>query len=640
MKIAYKHLVKHIADKPSLEDISKRLFQLGHEHEIHDGIFDMEFTPNRGDCLSINGLLRDLTVFYDVAFNVNIFEGDLPELSFDFHNHSIESCPLISFLKIEIDGQVKSYNGDLQHYHDTFSIKKNNFFSDISNYISYETGQPTHCYDYEKIGKSLSLQKINEVKPFKTLLGKELQLNGTNLVFVDDKNEIINLAGIMGGKSTACSLNTRSVLVECALFNPEDIIGKSIKYDIYSEAAHKFERGVDPQSHEMVLRRFIAIVQDHSNITNIEFNTFRYQKDKEKKIPFDTKKINQIIGINISDNEYINFLTKLEFKVNNNEIIIPSFRNDIFSSNDLAEEVARVIGYDKISRQPINIPESPSRPSPDQEKKLKSFLVDNGFYEVINNSFISEGIKDSIKVDNPLDSNRKFIRTELKNSLINNLLFNERRQKDSIKLFEISDTYSGLNNFKKQKKLGVIASGRVGKNYLEFSKKIDKNYIENIFKDIFDLSMFNIENISRESLSSKIKSQIIYLEIDLDKNDYHFENNISSHQEIFKDFKKYSPISDFPVSTRDLSFSIENFKYCETLENLLINYKHELLIDVYVFDYFLNQKNSEIKMGFRFTFQNKMKTITDEEVDAVIDGIIKKSMQIEYVNLPGLKHDK
>ena len=157
MKIAYKHLVKHITDKTSLEDISKRLFQLGHEHEIYDGIFDMEFTPNRGDCLSVNGLLRDLSVFYDVAFNVNIFEGDLPELSFDFHNDSIESCPLISFLKIEIDDRVKSYNGDLQHYHDIFSIKKNNFFSDPDyllvkeKYFSPSVGSATIISSYEKI---------------------------------------------------------------------------------------------------------------------------------------------------------------------------------------------------------------------------------------------------------------------------------------------------------------------------------------------------------------------------------------------------------------------------------------------------------------------------------------------------------
>ncbi|MDB2582775.1 phenylalanine--tRNA ligase beta subunit-related protein, partial [Gammaproteobacteria bacterium] len=245
MKIAYSHLVQHIKENPSIKQISDSLFQLGHEHEIDGGIFDMEFTPNRGDCLSINGLLRDLVAFYTVNLDHEIHSEKLNELSLDFENLSKEICSQISFLKLEIDQIPETYIGSLGNYFLDLSLNKNNFFTDISNYLSYETGQPTHCYDANTINGKLIFHEIDGDEEFETLLGKKITLRGKNPVF-SLNNEVINLAGVVGGKSTSCSVNTKTVIVECAFFQPEAIIGKSVKYDIQSEASHKFERGVDP----------------------------------------------------------------------------------------------------------------------------------------------------------------------------------------------------------------------------------------------------------------------------------------------------------------------------------------------------------------------------------------------------------
>jgi len=159
MKIAYSHLVQHLEENPSIEQISDSLFQLGHEHEIDGGIFDMEFTPNRGDCLSINGLLRDLAVFYTVASNQDIFTEKLNELLIDFENLSESICTQISFLKLEIDEVPEIYKDSLGDYFLDLSLNKNNFFTDVSNYLSYETGQPTHCYDANTIKVSYSSTK-------------------------------------------------------------------------------------------------------------------------------------------------------------------------------------------------------------------------------------------------------------------------------------------------------------------------------------------------------------------------------------------------------------------------------------------------------------------------------------------------
>ena len=178
MKIAYSHLVEYIQDKPTIEQVSEKLFQLGHEHEIEGNIFDIEFTPNRGDCLSIKGLLRDLAVFYKIEFNQKIYNEQLAELNIDFENHSKYICPKISFLKLEIDKVPEQYKEYLENYFSDLCLNKNNFFTDVSNYLSYETGQPTHCYDANKINNKLVFHELDTNEEFKTLLGKKIKLSG------------------------------------------------------------------------------------------------------------------------------------------------------------------------------------------------------------------------------------------------------------------------------------------------------------------------------------------------------------------------------------------------------------------------------------------------------------------------------
>ena len=182
MKVSYSHLVSQIKENPSIEMISESLFQLGHEHEIDGDILNMELTPNRGDCLSINGLLRDLSAFYTVDFK-KIYSKKIEKLELDFENLSQNTCPKISFLKIEIDNIPREYNQYLDDYFLKLNLNKNNFFTDISNYLSYETGQPTHCYDASKINGKLVLQESEINKEFLTLLDKKITLTSKNFFF-------------------------------------------------------------------------------------------------------------------------------------------------------------------------------------------------------------------------------------------------------------------------------------------------------------------------------------------------------------------------------------------------------------------------------------------------------------------------
>jgi phenylalanyl-tRNA synthetase beta chain len=633
MKINYQDLLNFLSDRPSKEDLSQKLFQLGHEHEINGDIFDMELTPNRGDCLSLIGLARDLGVFYGKSNPIDIFIGDIEPLQINFENLSPKDCPKISFLEIEIEESKVEYKPYLENYFNTIGVNKTNLFTDISNYISYELGQPTHCFEGESIKTKLTFENRECNSTFKTLLNSEVTLQGSNCVFSLD-DEIISLAGVMGGASTACSTKTKKVLVECAYFNPESIIGKSVKYNLISDAAHKFERGVDIASQEMVLRRFINVTQDHAKIKSIKLKSIQDGHRQRRTIPIDVNKINKILGTTLDSNEYVRHLKGLGFKILNS-IKIPSYRHDIKTSNDLAEEIARVIGYNNIKSVPIKLNKITKDSNNDKVAKLESLLVNNGFTEVINFPFTSKKEKESINIDNPLDSNRSSFRTSLRDSLINNLLYNERRQKESIKLFEISDIYTKDKEIKQQKKLGLIVSGRVGNNHNDFSKKLDNKYLKNLLVTDLGEDVFEITEIHRNTLDTKKKDKIYYVEIslrDMPKSSFlKLRANKKSSS-----FVTYKPVSEYPSSTRDFSFSIDDLHKVNTVITMLDEVSDEIIKDSFIFDFYKNDKTKVVKLGFRCIFESHLKTLSDIEINNKVQEILSPILKLDGVSIPGM----
>ena len=633
MKIAYKHLLSCIDSKPQISQISKKLFQLGHEHEIENQIFDVEFTPNRGDCLSLHGLLRDLSVFYDTDINVDLYKDNIKTFKLNFKNEASDSCPSITFLKIKIKNQPSEYKEYLERYFDDFKLKKVNFFSDVSNYIAYELGQPLHCYDYEKIDGKISLTHNNFESKFTPLLKKEIQLNDSDLIFKNN-DHIINLAGIIGGLNTSCSENTKTALVECAYFRPESIIGKALKYNINTEASHKFERGVDPNCHDKVLRRFIKIIEDHTEIESIQLDDTNTRNFNQKELEVDLPKIEKILGYKIKKEDYFNILDKLGFKINK-YIEVPSYRTDISDQNDLAEEFARVIGYDNMPVRELVLPSIESNKKDNPVEGFKGFLIQNGFNEVINIPFTPLKIKENIKIINPLDSNKNCMRSNIVDSLVENLLYNEKRQKDSIKLFEISNLYTlEKNEIIKRQKIAIIISGRQGYDPSTFSKNLDKSYLINLLdKCEFNPNDYIIE-IDRQSINSKIKNKIFAIEINTDNLPNNFNEFIPKYK--FSDIK-FTNFSEFPSCSRDLSFSIKDESKLNDFLAKVEEINSDYLRHFFMFDFFENKKNQTIKIGYRFIFQSNDRTLRDQEVKIILEKILKPILKIESVSVPGLE---
>ena len=645
MKIVYSHLLNFLEEKPSLEELSDKLFQLGHEHEIEGEVVDLEITPNRGDCLSLKGIARDLNYFYKADLDTEHYDADIQESNLVFENKAEDLCPNISFVEIEIEGKIKDYAPYLENYFKDLKLNKNNLFTDISNYLAYETGQPTHCYDASRINGPLVLEKRNKQEKFKTLLGSEIELKGENLVFTIN-DVAVDLAGTMGDESTSCSEDTTKVLVECAYFKPEEILGKARQYNLNSEASYKFERGVDFLAQEKVLRRFIAVVADHAQIKSLALKTEQRKVDRTK-VKFDSDRLNQIIGTELTETEQKNYLNSLYF-MTEDKVVVPSHRSDVDQLNDLAEEITRMIGYDNIASKTLALPVKAKKIEANFEELCRDFLVNNGFFEVVNFPFNNNKDDSAISVDNPLDKQRSKMRVCITKSIKENVVFNQNRQKDSIKLFEFSDIYTKNGN---ENKLAVIVSGKTNKNFKEFNAQLDYSYLKGLIKTIFseilgrelnfeldqsqnydlyekvycnDLHIGRIGKLSKEFVGSKTKTPVFSFEI--------ATNNLKLPT------KKQSRISDYPASYRDLSFSLDNYENLEQLATLIKKYKEssELMVDCFVFDLFENKKQNLLKVGYRFKFQALENNITDEETEAVMNPLIKESLQIDGINIEGL----
>ena len=476
-------------------------------------------------------------------------------------------------------------------------------------------------------------------------MGSEIELEGDNLVFTVN-GVAIDLAGTMGDKSTSCSKTTSKVLVECAYFKPEEILGKARKYNLTSEASYKFERGVDYLAQEKVLRRFIAIVQDHVKVKSCAIKSEQRKTDL-LSIKFDSLKLNKVIGTDLTDEEQKEILESLYFEVSN-VVKVPPHRSDVDQINDLAEEITRMIGYDNIAPKALSLPVKTKTISPNFETSCRNYLVNCGFFEAINFPFNDTVDESAISVDNPLDKQRSKMRVCITKSLKENVVYNQNRQKDSIKLFEFSDIYTKDGN---ENKLAVIVSGKTNKNFKEFNAQLDYSYLKGLIKTIFseilgkelnfeldqsqnyDLyekvycneeRIGRIGKLSKEFVGSKTKTPVFSFEITT--------NNLKLPT------KKQSRISDYPASYRDLSFSLDNHENLEKLSTLIKKYKEssELMVDCFVFDLFENKKQNLLKVGYRFKFQALENNITDEETEAVMNPLIKESLQIEGINIEGL----
>ncbi|MDA0986394.1 MAG: phenylalanine--tRNA ligase subunit beta [Bacteroidetes bacterium] len=636
----------------------------------NDIIFDIALTPNRGDCLNHFGIARELAAKLNkkltlpiILINENISKE---KIKFKIEINS-NNCPLY-LARIISDVKIQESPDWLKTRLSSIGIRSINNIVDVTNYVMHEIGQPLHAFDLDKIsGSKIIVKDSKKGEKFKTLDDKTHNLNdGT--IMICDSNQSVAIGGIMGGSYSEISRSTKNILLEAAIFNSTSI-RKSSKYlGIQTDAATRFERGIDNSKIIWALNRASQLIALTSNGKIVsEIYASGKSKNSNKSITLTFEKLNSYLGFEIPKVKVKKYLNSLELKVlsftkDKIECSIPSHRNDIEQDVDLIEEISRIHGYDFIpSSNEVHYHFSNFQ-NKDEEviNGLKNYFTSIGLNEICTNSFIKQKVakkfgSNFVKVDNPISTDLEILKSNLIPTMLEIISLNKNKGTNDLQLFEIgtvyekSESYKTGNNildYKESQQLLIAFTGNCqNKTWYQSERNFDLfdikgivdqispkylgekvNYLESnkseVNSVIFTINLGNvcfgkIGVISKNILNDfGLIDDVFYAEIDLEKFLKLTEKYI----------KKYTPIPRFPGIKRDLAILIPNNLNYNYIKEIINKYSNELLEHHEIFDlYSSNEFGKGVKsIGISLFYQSLERTLTEQEVDLNVNKIINK----------------
>jgi len=632
IKITYSWLLEYLDTDVDPYEIQKYLSLCGPSVETvnkvgDDYVFDIEITSNRVDMASVFGVAQEASaILPQFGKKANLKFNPLTEYTFDKINtkyankYSLkvtlkdkELCSRFSALVFE-NIKIKPSPEKISKRLTLCGIRSINSVVDISNYLMLSLGQPVHVFDFDQIKKStMIMRKSNKGEKIVTLDEKEVTLPGNDIIIEDGEGRLIDLCGLMGAANSAVSTKTKNVLLFVQTYNKDFIRKSTMTTGQRTEAATLFEKGLDPERVEPTLAYGTELLEEFaegkvaSQLINIYPEPYQ-----EKKVDLDYESFKKIIGIDISKEEVNKILSGLGFKIYNNEIGVPSWRQfDINIKEDLVEEVARIYGYNILPNklQPVVYLKQPE----EIEKlfkiqlRIKYLLKHLGLNEVLNYSMISKstifennlGIEDHLRLSNSISEDIEYLRNSLVPSLVKNVKDNTRK-KDVIKLFEIAKVYLPRKNDLPEEpyKLGIVTNT----DYLDL-----KGIVESILKEL------NIINYTFEKATDKYFSLKVNLLIDnqnagyLVKKDSVFiaELNLKDLINAYRSFPKYRPLNPYAVIKLDKTFALTDNLTYDVIQRSARQSK--LLQKIEVVTLFKN------KLTLRFYYSALNRNITEEE---------------------------
>tara|TARA_E500000331_G_scaffold150244_1_gene146174 strand:+ start:7818 stop:10217 length:2400 start_codon:yes stop_codon:yes gene_type:complete len=634
--------------------------------ELNDYILDFGITPNRGDCLSALGIAREVSVLMDLDIVSDLFDiedNQVQAASLNGITVKSNSDSLRRYCLIEIDDiKVTESPFWLKNFLAKFNISSINNVVDCTNYFMLLFGHPIHAFDRNKISTDKIVISDKKDAEIQTLSGEQVKLN--DVLAILDSDKPIAIAGIVGGIDSSVTFKTQKVLIECASFSPSTIRKNSKKLNISTESSFRFERDVPPYTTKMNILVAANLIKNicGGTISKEYIDTEPNLKNKTT-INLNFDRLKKVIGIQIDNQEVIKILKSLN--INSVELSKldgvfepPYYRSDLKSDQDLIEEVARIKGIDNIPLSPPNIPITHFPKMSFQnfrriKKNIRSTLLNEGFSEVINFSFLDKSIlknfdSKSLKIVNPLSSDSETLRTSLLPSVLQNFLYNINHGFESIRLFELGKIFLSENGSTEKEQL-VFLSTEIRENSFWNKDKIDfyeiKGSLFMLLKNLnldlknisLDSNLSNYQNVFHPGKSCEvfynhesigflgeihpeflndlgIKKVVIGSIVELDK--------IS---ELKIDIKKMQKFTNFPQVKRDISLLVDDKVESGEILTSIMNSKVNILRDVKLFDYFKNEKigDSKVSLSFSLVFESFEKTLQDDEVVKAMEKIIK-----------------
>ncbi len=642
---------------------------------LNDKIIDVDLTPNRADCLSVEGIARDIAAISNLTskqpFSLIKTTKNF-ECSQKITINDNNACPKY------LGTTITNYNTQattpiwMKQRLERSGITPKDFIVDITNYVLIELGQPMHAFDADKLVGDIVVRYAHANEKLITLDNKQLTLNEQSLVIADDTGAIA-LAGIMGGLTSAVSATTKRIFFECANFSPLAITGKARQYGLHTDSSHRFERGVDAFLPEKALERALQLFSDIaggdiSKITSVINYKNLY---KPQVIQLRPARITKLLGIAIDNLTIEKIFTSLNFTINKNNdgwsILAPTYRYDIAIEADLIEEIGRIYGYNNLPE--INL-EAPTRLSTITETaqdlyQIKKLLIAQGFFEIITYSFVDEVLQQklipsvaAINLKNPISDDMKSMRTSLFTGLLNTIAYNQNRQQTSLKLFEAGLVFINkdgtIKNLIQQPMLaGAMVGSLQSTNWTGKSKDIDfydmKAQVEAILatchltgKVTFIAKKIDIFHPGQSAIIIQDGKQIgtlgqlhPALVKDAGVTGKVFLFDLKQNAILKLTIPKATVISKFPEVQRDLAFVVEQDLPVQNLLDALQSINSPLLKSIDVFDVYQGEGLEENKRSIALTFkmQHQTRTMQDEEIDNLVISLIKLAKKTVFAEL-------
>ena len=620
--------------------------------QMDDGVIDFELTANRGDLLSILGMAYEAGAIYDKKVkDVDLKHKESGEdINKTFKTEvKTENCSKLLVKKVE-NVKIEESPIFIKNRLIASGIRPINNVVDISNYVMLELGQPLHFYDADKLGNKLVVRMAEDGEKLTTLDNVERTLTSEDIVIADATHGV-GLAGVMGGLETEVETDTKNIIIESAIFDSVKV-RKTSKKIVRSEASNRFEKGLDPERTTMAIERACKLLEEYAGGTVVT-GTIEYDKtnNKEKEIEITFQNINDVLGTVIPNEEILNVFRKLGFtyKVNGEtiKVTVPTRRLDISIKEDLIEEVSRIYGVDNIEGK---LPIVPMRKgSYDKtQREIRNKMIALGLketltYVLINDKEVNGYTLDKfepLKLLDPITEDRNTLRYSIIPSLYKVYEYNKAREQKDISIFEIGKGfYKKGEVYGEDTKLCVLMSGKYSTG-LNNNKNVDFYVIKGIAEEILDYlgyagrysfmkqempkemhpgqsAMINV-NGSNIGMIGKIhpsvtKDDVYVLEINLDEL---FTKKVGK--------MKYKEFSKFPSINKDIALVVDKKSVSKDIEKVIKSAGGSLLTNIEVFDVYtgVGVGIDKKSIAYSLTFSDMKKTLTDEEINGLMDKII------------------
>jgi phenylalanyl-tRNA synthetase beta chain len=678
MKVPLSWLKDFVEIETNVKELSEKLTMVGLEvtsieRKEDDYILDFEITPNRSDCLSILGIARETAVALGkklkpvkISYPPRTTAVNIKEQDFDVDIKNENNC-LRYIGRILLNIEIKDSPDFIRRRLERVGLRAINNVVDITNYVLFELGQPMHAFDYNKIeGKKIIVRNAHQGERIITIDEEERVLTKDDLVIADSKKPIA-LAGIIGGKDTEVTEETKNILLESAYFNPSCVMRSSKRHGLITESSYRFERGVDYPTVEGASLRAVELFRKYCSkskkkvtvLLDKELDVRKKGAEVRNRVNLKFSFVEKNLGIlppsffmrNIFRGLGIEIVAQLKdgFKLEP-----PSFRHDLKEEVDYVEEIARFYGYDKIpsDKFPKIRIEREERLEQFSEKRkedsIRDILMMLGLNEVITYTLIGEDelefldIENPLSVTNPLTKNFSILRPTIVPSLLKIANYNFNRSIFDLAIFEIGKIYLFKEEPEEKKVIGILLSGNKYQDYNQNSigfKFYDlKGIIEALFlrlgiknykfedKDFVYFAKGNSAQVLiddkkggflgliSDKLCSKydIKKDVFIAEIYFDKLSHHILKEI-----------KYKKLPVFPYILRDLSILVDKERKIQDILEV-ISTTSSLTTDIKVIDIYKGKQVPEDKKSitFRLKFQSEKRTLKDEEADKEVSKIL------------------